>query len=55
MVAKVGAEADGTLVGMESVKLTAADVEVTTDQMDDHATKWPHALSGIAKHFIQER
>ena len=46
MVAKVGAEADGTLVGMELVKLTTADVEETTGQMDDHASKWLHALSG---------
>lgn len=45
-VAKVGAEADGTLVRMESVKLTAADVEETTGQMDDHASKWLNALSG---------
>ena len=45
-VAKVGAEADGTLVRMESVKLTAADVEETTGQMDDHASKWLNASSG---------
>ena len=45
-VAKVGAEAGGTLLRMESVKYTAADVEETTGQMDDHASKWLYALSG---------
>lgn len=44
-VAKVGAEADGKLVRMESVKLTAVGVEEITGQLDDHASKRLNALS----------
>jgi hypothetical protein len=44
-LAKVGAEAGGKLVRMESVKLTAVGVDEITGQLDDHVSKRLNALS----------